>query len=221
VALRCQDIPRLPGLGTIRLRGGCAAAGNLVRWPYVAENRSFKSWVKGNELVFVTGISRHRSPQNLAECLYEGKECEIAGLVVLTGDAYIGQLPSMLCKLADDLAIPLFEQPYSLPMVEVTEAIGRAIVWTEHTDLEQFDTTILADSADLLETWIDCKGNQTAMAEVLGCHRNTIRNRMNQLTNTLPNQTHPADHFRALLLGHLLQSPSQVSHHQEIKCRNN
>jgi hypothetical protein len=173
----------------------------------VAENRSFKSWVKGGELVFVTGISRHRSPQNLAECLYEGKECNVSGLVVLTGDAYIGQLPNTLCRLADELEIPLFEQPYSLPMVEVTEAIGRAIVWSEHASIEEMDQGILADSAELLDAWIACRGNQSAMADALGCHRNTIRNRMNQLTESLPNQSHPTEQFRTLLLTHLLMKP--------------
>ena len=207
MTLRCRDVPLLPGLDAIRLRGGESAGDNPVRWPYVAENRSFKSWVKGGELVFVTGISRHRSPQNLAECLYEGKECNVSGLVVLTGDAYIGQLPNTLCRLADELAIPLFEQPYSLPMVEVTEAIGRAIVWSEHTSIEQMDQAILADYADLLDAWITCRGNQSAMAEALGCHRNTVRNRMNQLSESMPGQGTPTEQFRTLLLAHLLLRP--------------
>lgn len=202
--LRCHDIPKLPGLEAIRIRGGSAAAANVVRWPYVAENRSFKSWVKGGELVFVTGISRHRSPQNLAECLYEGKECDVSGLVVLTGDAYIGQLPNTLCRVADDLSIPLFEQPYSLPMVEVTEAISRAIIWSEHTAGQELGTDNLAGSADLLDAWIACLGNHSAMAEALGCHRNTVRNRMNQLTENLPSQIDPAEHFKSRLLAHLL-----------------
>jgi len=207
VSLRCRDIPSLPGLEAIRLRGGSDAADNTVRWPYVAENRSFKEWVKGGELVFVTGISRHRSPQNLAECLYEGKACAISGLVVLTGDAYIGQLPNSLCALADQLAIPLFEQPYSLPMVEVTEAVGRAIVWAEQPASPPLDAGALADSAELLEAWIACHGNQSAMAEVLGCHRNTVRHRMNALNHTLPVGADPTAHFKSRLLAHLLLKP--------------
>lgn len=205
--LQCRDIPHLPGLEAIRLRGGSAAADNAVRWTYVAENRSFKVWVKGGELVFVTGISRHRSPQNLAECLYEGKECNISGLVVLTGDAYIGQLPNSLCRLADDLSIPLFEQPYSLPMIDVTETIGRAIVWSEHGAGPVLDADTLAGSADLLEAWIACRGNQSAMADALGCHRNTVRNRMNQLTESLPKGCDTDEPFKTLLLAYLLLKP--------------
>lgn len=230
MALQCRDIPQLPGLGAIQLRGGSSGADNSVRWPYLAENRSFRQWVRGGELVFVTGISRHRSPANLAECLYEGKDCRISGLVVLTGDAYIGQLPSMLSRLADELAIPLFEQPYSLPLVDVTETIGRAILAEEQVQppegdgladalvgclgSHQLDKLIgqylpgmqdrLAGSADLLEAWLAERGNQCAMAEALGCHRNTIRNRMNRLAEDMPPQTDPDETFKTLVLAHLL-----------------
>lgn len=229
--LHCEDIPTLPGLETIRLRGGQSGAGNQVRWPYVAENRSFRDWVEGGELVFVTGISRHRSPENLAECLYEGKACGISGLVVLTGEAYIGQLPSVLIRLADELSIPLFEQPYSLPMVKVTERISRAIVASEQYSsrlveggladalvarvgkrqleilLDQYlsgATKTSPSTGNTLEAWLANGGNQRAMAQALGCHRNTIRNRMNGLAGTAE--------FRTRLLAHLLtwrDSPKQ------------
>ncbi|WP_227712454.1 PucR family transcriptional regulator [Marinobacter zhanjiangensis] len=232
--MRCRDIPELPGLGAIGLRGGVSGADNPVRWPYVAENRSFSPWIKGGELVFVTGISRHRSPRNLAECLYEGKDCGISGLVVLTGDAYIGQLPTMLSRLADDLAMPLFEQPYSLPMVEVTETIGRAIVSSEREAVPDSAGTLakavadcigydrlqalvseylpedsgrLVVSSEILEAWLAHRGNQSAMAQALGCHRNTIRNRMNRLSAELSDTNDAAGDFRSRLLAHLLTQP--------------
>ncbi|MBE02266.1 PucR family transcriptional regulator [Marinobacter lutaoensis] len=227
MVLRCRDIPALPGLDAIRLRGGASGADRPVRWPYVAENRSFRDWVKGGELVFVTGISRHRSPQNLAECLYEGRECGISGLVVLTGDAYIGLLPSRLCQLADELSLPLFEQPYSLPMVDVTEAIGRAIVSAERQDgaARTLADAIVADlgrerlrvlverylgedpagtDGELLDAWLCHRGNQSLMAEALGCHRNTIRNRLHRLAGPAPGGRDGHEHFKTRLLAHLL-----------------
>jgi len=129
--LRTEDVPSLPGLGAIRLRAGHAGAQRIVRWPYVAENRSFTPWIKGGELVFITGIGRHHSVDNLFELLYEGAAAKVAGLVILTGDAYIARLPTALLRLADQHQLPLLEQPYSLPMVTVTEVIGRAIVQRE------------------------------------------------------------------------------------------
>jgi len=227
--LRCCQVPELPGLGSIRLRGGAAGADHCIRWPYVAEDRSFRNWITGGELVFVTGISRHRDPANLAECLYEGKQCGIAGLVVLTGDAYISQLPARLCQLADELALPLFEQPWSLPMVRVTETIGRAILDAEARDRRASAATLeqalaaeigadrlmqlIADyvpqkesaaARALLQAWLQHRGNQSAMAEALGCHRNTIRNRLQRLLEQPRGSTGTDDHFRTLLLAHLL-----------------
>jgi len=233
VPLKCRDIPELPGLGAIKLRGGSSGADNTVRWPYLAENRCFTEWVRGGELVFVTGISRHRNPANLAECLYEGRECGISGLVVLTGDAYIGQLPTMLSRLADELALPLFEQPYSLPLVDVTETIARAILASEKAQKPEEESLAAAvvatigshqverltgqyvpgidaslpGSRDLLEAWLRERGNQCAMAEALGCHRNTIRNRMNRLVEDMPPTANPDEYFKALVLAHLLRWP--------------
>ncbi|RBW51431.1 PucR family transcriptional regulator [Marinobacter sp. F3R11] len=235
MALRCRDIPELAGLESIRLRAGHCGGDNEVRWPYLAENRSFRPWVKGGELVFVTGIGRQRNPDNLAECLYEGKGCGISGLVVLTGDAYIGQLPRVLNQLADELALPLFEQPYSLPMVEVTEIISRAVVSSERIDSRprgdslaeslvslagsrEVEATIrrclpgvdnlLPESADILGAWLAHRGNQCAMAEALGCHRNTIRNRMHRLAGELPGDRDVAETFKDLILAHLLTQQS-------------
>ncbi|WP_111495345.1 PucR family transcriptional regulator [Marinobacter bohaiensis] len=210
MAITCGAIPSLPGLEAIQLRGGRSGADRVVRWPYVAENRSFSPWVKGGELVFITGISRHRSPDNLAELVYEGVEAGIAGLVVLTGAAYIGQLPAPLMRLADEQGLPLLEQPYSLPMVTVTEVICRALIADENRPGTPDNGETLASAlverlggrqavaalvdgplnqrADLvtamaptLDAWLASGGNLSAAAESLGAHRNSVRYRLNKL----------------------------------------
>jgi hypothetical protein len=210
--LRCHDIPLLPGLGAMQLRAGLAGAQRPVRWPYVAENRSFSPWVKGGELVFITGISRHHSQSSLTERLYEALASEVAGLVILTGDAYIGQIPNALLRLADQLVMPLLEQPYSLPMVQVTETIGRAIVQREQEQARQDEVlagslperlqqrlgspsevaeflqpfircpvTDLLPLLDSLGAWIAHQSNLSAAAKALGCHRNSLRYRLDKL----------------------------------------
>lgn len=212
MGLRCREVPQLPGLGEIRLRAGAAGSERLVRWPYVAENRSFSPWIKGGELVFITGIGRHHNQGNLFELLYEAARTEIAGLVILTGDVYIGQLPLALLRLADQLQMPLLEQPYSLPMVTVTEAISRAIVQREQQArrlteqragslLERLQLRVgepeerlaliepfigqhlelLKQLASSLEAWLAHQGNLTAAADALGCHRNSLRYRLDKL----------------------------------------
>lgn len=232
--LRCADISSLPGLEAIEVRGGEAALNNPIRWPYVAENRAFTQWVSGGELVFVTGISRHRTPFGLAESLNEGGRCGIAGLVILTGEAYIGQLPPMLGQMADYIGLPLFEQPYSLPMVYVTETISRAIIRAERqSDVHEAADLASAISAtlgpdlldallerhapsavmsalstnrDLIDAWLRQRGKQSAMADALGCHRNTVRDRLRRLEYALAESQGDSDAFATLVLAHLLQT---------------
>ena len=51
-----------------------------------------------------------------------GRDC--AGLVVLTGPLFIHEIPASVLAEAERRHLPLIEQPYELPMVVVTEAIG-------------------------------------------------------------------------------------------------
>lgn len=225
------------------MRAGLAGAQRPVRWPYVAENRSFSPWVKGGELVFITGISRHHSLSSLTERLYEAIASKVAGLVILTGDAYIGQVPNSLLRLADQLAMPLLEQPYSLPMVTVTETIGRAIVRREQQKARQGElgATSLperlqqrlgssSEVADFLQPFIQCpvtdllplrdslgawlahQGNLSAAAKALGCHRNSLRYRLDKtfrLTGLDPQKA--SDRHTLILLYTLLAEAPGVS----------
>ncbi|WP_028295032.1 PucR family transcriptional regulator [Oceanobacter kriegii] len=128
MSISCADIPHLPGLGTIRLRAGFQGANRIVRWPYIAENESITPWVSGGELVFVTGINLPRNEADLCRLVEEGHQQHIAGIVVLTGEQYIREIPASVLELANHLQFPLFEQPYELKMVLVTETISNAIV---------------------------------------------------------------------------------------------
>jgi len=128
MTISCADIGRLPGLEAIRFRAGLKGAGRVVRWPYVAENESISPWINGGELVFVTGINLLRSEENLCRLIRECVDHHVAGLVVLTGNAYIREIPQSVLKLANTLEFPLLEQPYELKMVTVTEVISQAIV---------------------------------------------------------------------------------------------
>ena len=124
----CADIARLPGLESIRMVAGLRGSQTAVRWPYVAEDETLGPWLRGGELIFVTGINQRRTEQNLQQLIREGVEHKAAGIVILTGQEYIRMIPGSVKALANQLGFALFEQPYSLPMVQVTEVISNAIV---------------------------------------------------------------------------------------------
>ncbi|MGY2363740.1 PucR family transcriptional regulator [Pseudomonas azotoformans] len=139
MSLTLADVLALPGLESMRLRAGAAGLDNGVRWPYVAENSGIAEWVLGGELVFVTGINHPRDETNLLQLLEEACERQVAGLVILTGPAYIQAIPQRLLDAAETAGMPLIEQPYSLKMVLVTQAIGSALIQSEQLGRSRHD----------------------------------------------------------------------------------
>ncbi|QDH64490.1 PucR family transcriptional regulator [Pseudomonas azotoformans] len=139
MSLTIADVLALRGLESMRLRAGAAALDNVVRWPYVAENSGIAEWVLGGELVFVTGINHPRDEANLLQLLDEACQRQVAGLVILTGAAYIQAIPQRLLDAAEAAGMPLIEQPYSLKMVLVTQAIGSALIQSEQLGRSRHD----------------------------------------------------------------------------------
>ncbi|HHB8172395.1 TPA: PucR family transcriptional regulator [Klebsiella pneumoniae] len=139
MSLTVSELLALEGLSALRLRAGKQGLQRAVRWYYVAENEHIAEWIMGGELVFITGINHPRDEANLIQLLMEGKQRGIAGMVILTGEAYIHAIPATLIALADELGMPLIEQPYLLKMVIVTERVGTALVRSENALQSQRD----------------------------------------------------------------------------------
>ncbi|GGL50886.1 DNA-binding protein [Pseudomonas brenneri] len=139
MSLTVADVLALPGLESMSLRAGSAGLDNGVRWPYVAENNGIAEWVLGGELVFVTGINHPRDETNLLRLLDEACSRRVAGLVILTGPDYIQGIAPGLLDAADAAGMPLIEQPYSLKMVLVTQAIGSALIEAEQLGRSRHD----------------------------------------------------------------------------------
>ncbi|WDY56077.1 PucR family transcriptional regulator [Pseudomonas sp. PSKL.D1] len=128
MSLALEELLSLPGLEVMAVRAGARNLQRTVRWSYVAENEGIAEWVMGGELVFVTGINHPRGEANLLSLVEDGDAVGIAGLVILTGDSYIQRIPQRVIDRAEQLGLPLIEQPYALKMVVVTHLIGTALV---------------------------------------------------------------------------------------------
>ncbi|WP_236185962.1 PucR family transcriptional regulator [Pseudomonas juntendi] len=128
MSLALEEILQLPGLHEMSVRAGARNLQRQVRWPYVAENEGIAEWVMGGELVFVTGINHPRGEANLLALVEDGDAVGIAGLVILTGGNFIQHIAPAVIARAEQLGLPLIEQPYALKMVVVTHLIGTALV---------------------------------------------------------------------------------------------
>ena len=128
MSMSVQDVLDLPALYEMKLRAGQSNVHKTVRWFYVAENEGIADWIEGGELVFVTGINYVRDENNLLALLEQASQRNVSGLVVMTGAEFIYEIPQRVIQRAEELQLPLIEQPYSLKMIEVTHIIGTRLV---------------------------------------------------------------------------------------------
>jgi purine catabolism regulator len=103
----------------LELVSGRESAASPVRWVHSTELPDPTPWLKGGELLLTTGIQLNgpKSQRALVERLADH---DIAGLGFGTGFAH-KRLPAALVTAARAREFPLFEVPYELPFIAVTE----------------------------------------------------------------------------------------------------
>jgi purine catabolism regulator len=90
-----------------------------VRWVHSTELTDPTPWLKGGELLLTTGIQLD-GPKAQRELIERLADHEIAGLGFGTGFTH-RKLPAALVTAARKRAFPLFEVPYELPFIAITE----------------------------------------------------------------------------------------------------
>jgi len=101
-------------------------AGEHVRWVHITELPDPTPWLKGGELLLSTGIQLENAKiqRELIERLVEH---DIVGLGFGTGFAH-KRLPAALVKAAQAHEFPVFEVPYELPFIAITERVFAQLV---------------------------------------------------------------------------------------------
>ncbi len=90
-----------------------------VRWVHSTELPDPTPWLKGGELLLTTGIQLN-GPKRQRELVDRLADHDIAGLGFGTGFAH-RRLPAALVAAARRREFPLFEVPYELPFIAITE----------------------------------------------------------------------------------------------------
>ncbi|HUB75224.1 MAG TPA: PucR family transcriptional regulator ligand-binding domain-containing protein [Solirubrobacteraceae bacterium] len=108
-------------IGELELELACGerAADSHVRWVHSTELVDPTPWLKGGELLLSTGMQL-TGPKAQREFVERLAAHNIAGLGFGTGFAH-KRLPAALVGAARALEFPLFEVPYELPFIAVTE----------------------------------------------------------------------------------------------------
>ena len=108
----------IDGLG-LELVSGEESARVHVRWVHSTELPDPTPWLKGGELLLTTGIQLN-GPKSQRELVDRLADHDIVGLGFGTGFAH-KRLPAALVAQARKRAFPLFEVPYELPFIAITE----------------------------------------------------------------------------------------------------
>jgi purine catabolism regulator len=103
----------------LTLVSGLQSAQAHVRWVHSTELTDPTPWLKGGELLLTTGIQLD-GPKAQRELIERLADHEIAGLGFGTGFTH-RKLPVALVTAARKRAFPLFEVPYELPFIAITE----------------------------------------------------------------------------------------------------
>jgi purine catabolism regulator len=103
----------------LELASGHESAHTHVRWVHSTELEDPTPWLRGGELLLTTGIQLD-GPKSQRELVDRLADHRIAGLGFGTGFKH-KRLPAALVTAARKRGFPLFEVPYELPFIAITE----------------------------------------------------------------------------------------------------
>jgi purine catabolism regulator len=119
----------------LELAAGSGSADRRIRWVHISELEDPTPWLTGGELLLTTGIqlsgaARQRSFVSLLS------EHGLAGLGLGTGFGH-KRLPKALVDEASKREFPLFEVPYEMPFIAITERAFTELVNEQYGVLER------------------------------------------------------------------------------------
>ena len=161
-----QDILEIPELD-LRLLAGKASVSNPVRWVHISEVPDPTKWLKGGELLLTTGYSFAGDEADQVEQIKRLIDHNISGLGFGTGFSF-DKVPAALVRVAEEYGFPLFEVPYHVPFLAISEAVASKIVNEQYSLLQRS----LAVHEKLTRIVLEEKGLEailSTLAALVGC----------------------------------------------------
>ncbi len=119
----------------LELAGGSEGADAPVRWVHISELADPTPWLSGGELLLTTGIQLD-SPRRREQFLRRLSASHLSGLGLGTGFDH-PHLPEDLVERADEFGFPVFEVPYELPFIALTERAFTKLVNEQYDVLQR------------------------------------------------------------------------------------
>ncbi len=113
---------------SLTLVAGKDGVGRPIRWAHVSELEDPTPFLRGGEVLLTTGLSlRGSGPDRQARFVQQLAGAKLAGLGFGLGFGF-DATPAALVAAADEAAFPVFEVPYEVPFIAITEALFSRLV---------------------------------------------------------------------------------------------
>jgi purine catabolism regulator len=130
--LTVQGIVEEMGLDLVAGQEGASAP---IRWVHASELPDPTPWLSGGELILTTGM-RLNTPETQRELVERLASHHVAGLGFGTGFEH-DAIPEPLLEEARTLGFPVFEVPYALPFIAITERAFTSLVNAQYEVLQR------------------------------------------------------------------------------------
>lgn len=133
---------------------------NRIRWIHISEIPDPTPWLSGNELLLTTGLqlTTERKQRDFIKRLVKH---DLAGLGFGTGITH-DQVPVALLDEAKKHQFPVFDVPYEVPFIALTEKAFTRLVNEQYADLNQ-----ALDAHSRLERVVLTEGGLAGIAETI------------------------------------------------------
>lgn len=136
----CKNILSLPYANQLKVVAGKNYLDNRISWVYNMEDVTYVDWLKGGELVIMTGLLLGHSEKKMIEYVDILYEKNVAGIIINLSNS-IKEIPKSVIERGDFLGIPIFEMPAMMRIIDLSQSICRKIILAE-TSRNQANETL-------------------------------------------------------------------------------
>ena len=136
--ITCRSILNLPYANQLKPVAGKEGMDHVISWVYYMEELHYIEWLKGGELVLITGLVIKEREDRLLELINALYEKNGAGLIINLG-VYIKTTPQAVLDRGNFLGLPIFEMPELLRIVDISQSICFALCRQEK---ERYDVSV-------------------------------------------------------------------------------
>ena len=126
MGIPCRMIMDLPYAKQFRLLAGASGLNNEIQWVHHLEEPSYVEWLRGGELIVLTGVVTGEDRKKLADLIQRLFEKEVSGVLIALS-TFLPAVPPEICTLCDRLGLPLFMAPAHVRTLDITRSICFAI----------------------------------------------------------------------------------------------